>query len=172
MNIKLCVQQPGKGLKSSLFGLCLLLMGNQATFAQTGQSGNAAPTLGPAEQEVVQLSKDKWQWMADKKADTLAELFHDKSVFVHMGGSWGKQREVEVIRSGGIHYKNAIVYSANVNIIGNTAILLNDIDLVAVVGGNEVTNPFMVTEVYVKEGGKWKMGSLSFSRLARPVKTK
>ena len=56
------------------------------------------------------------------------------------------------------------------NIIGNTAILLNDIDLLAVVGENEVTNPFMVTEVYVKENGKWKMGSLTFSRLMRPVK--
>ena len=58
----------------------------------------------------------------------------------------------------------------SVNIFGNTAILLNDIDLVAVVGGNEVTNPFMVTEVYIKENGKWKMGSLTFSHLMRPVK--
>jgi hypothetical protein len=53
---------------------------------------------------------------------------------------------------------------------GNTAILLNDIDLVAVVGGNEVINPFMVTEVYINENGKWKMGSLTFSHLRRPVK--
>jgi hypothetical protein len=57
-----------------------------------------------------------------------------------------------------------------VNFIGNTAILINDIDLVAVVGGNEVINPFMVTEVYVKEKGEWTMGSLTFSRLMRPVK--
>lgn len=87
-----------------------------------------------------------------------------------MGGSWGKERELEVIRSGGIHYKKAEVYSVSVNIIGNTAILLNDIDLVAVVGGNEVVNPFMVTEVYILENKQWKMGSLTFSRLARPVK--
>lgn len=43
-------------------------------------------------------------------------------------------------------------------------------DLEAVVGGNTVTNPFMVTEVYIKENGRWKMGSLTFSRLLRPVK--
>lgn len=53
-------------------------------------------------------------------------------------------------------------------IIGNTAILLNRITLLAVVGGNEVTNPFIVTEVYVKESGKWKMGSLSFTRTMTP----
>ena len=123
-----------------------------------------------SEQKVIHLSKEKWQWMADKKADTLAALFHEKSMFVHMGGSWGKEQEINVIKTGGIWYKKAEVYSVSVNIIGNTAILLNDIDLVAVVGGNEVINPFMVTEVYIKENGKWKMGSLTFSKLARPVK--
>ena len=124
------------------------------------------------EQEILDISKKKWQWMADKNVDTLATLFDDKSMFVHMGGSWGKTQELNVIKGGGIHYKKAEVYSVIVNIIGNTAILLNDIDLIAVVGGNEVTNPFMVTEVYVNENGKWKMGSLTFSKLSRPVKIK
>jgi hypothetical protein len=55
-----------------------------------------------------------------------------------------------------------------VNIIDNTAILLNRITLLAVVGGNEVTNPFMVTEVYIKNNGTWKLGSLSFTKLMTP----
>lgn len=49
--------------------------------------------------------------------------------------------------------------------MGNTAILLNNITLLAVVGGNEVTNPFEVTEVYVKENGNWKLSALSFTKL-------
>lgn len=64
------------------------------------------------------------------------------------------------------------MYSVTVNIFGNTAILLNDIDLEAVVGGNTVTNPFMVTEVYIKEDGNWKMASLTFSHLLRAIKMK
>jgi hypothetical protein len=147
-------------MKRVILPVILLFLFVQA-FAQT--------SIG---EEIKTLSKQKWQWMADKKVDTLAHLFHDKSMFVHMGGSWGKDRELEVIKSGGIHYKKAEVYSVIINIIGNTAILLNDIDLIAVVGGNEVINPFMVTEVYVYENGKWKMGSLTFSRLSRPVKLK
>jgi len=110
--------------------------------------------------------------MSDKKVDTLNALFDEKAMFVHMGGTWGKTRELEVIKSGMIWYKKAEIYSSSVDIFGNTAILLNDIDLLAVVGGNEVTNPFMVTEVYLKENGKWKMGSLTFSHLMRPVKMK
>lgn len=126
-----------------------------------GQNSNA-------DQEVLKLSKDKWQWMADKDVDKLKELFDDKSMFVHMGGSWGKERELQVIGSGGIHYKNADVHEASVQIIGNTAIVLNRITLLAVVGGNEVTNPFIVTEVYVKDNGEWKMGSLSFTKTMGP----
>ena len=42
---------------------------------------------------------------------------------------------------------------------------MNRIRLLAVVGGNEVTNPFMVTEVYVQQDGKWKLAQLSFSVL-------
>jgi hypothetical protein len=120
------------------------------------------------EQEVIQLSKDKWQWMADKNVDKLNPLFDDKSVFVHMGGSWGKTQEINVIKSGGIHYKKADIHEVSVNIIGNTAILLNKITLLAVVGGNEVTNPFIVTEVYIKENNGWKLGSLSFTKLMTP----
>jgi hypothetical protein len=106
--------------------------------------------------------------MSDKNVGTLDSLFHENSMFVHMGGSWGKQRELDVIKSGGIWYKKADIHEVSVNIIDNTAILLNRIDLLAVVGGNEVTNPFMVTEVYVKQNGTWKLGSLSFTKLLTP----
>ncbi|HET9906052.1 MAG TPA: nuclear transport factor 2 family protein [Anaerolineales bacterium] len=120
------------------------------------------------EQEVIHLSKEKWDWMAARKVETLDALFHEKSVFVHMGGSWGKEREMEIIRSGGIHYKQAEIHEVSVNVIGTTAVLLNRITLLAVVGGNEVTNPFMVTEVYVQQEGSWKLASLSFTKLLTP----
>ena len=85
-----------------------------------------------------------------------------------MGGSWGKEKELEIIKSGEIHYKQADVHEVSVNIIGATAILLNRITLLAVVEGNEVTNPFMVTEVYVQQSSTWMLASLSFTRLLTP----
>ena len=100
--------------------------------------------------------------------DALTKLFHEKAVFVHMGGAWGTDRELDIIKGGGIWYKKADIHEASVKFIDNTAIVLNRITLLAVVGGNEVTNPFMVTEVYVKEKDTWKLGSLSFTRLMTP----
>ncbi len=120
------------------------------------------------EQEVINLSKEKWHWMSECDMNALDILFHEKSVFVHMGGSWGKEREMEIIKSGRIHYKQADIHEVSVNVIGTTAILLNRITLLAVVGGNEVTNPFMVTEVYVQQEDSWKLASLSFTKLITP----
>ncbi|NRF39504.1 nuclear transport factor 2 family protein [Pedobacter foliorum] len=150
-------------MKTIFLGLFLLFATVQYSAAQTPNGTSPAPTK--EEQQIIELSKTKWLWMADKNVDSLNVLFDTKSVFVHMGGSWGKAQEINVIKSGGIHYKKADVHSVSVNIIGNTAILLNNITLLAVVGGNEVTNPFIVTEVYIKEKGHWKMGSLSFTKI-------
>ena len=144
-------------MKASLFGLLMLVMSFQTSLSFAQETKD--------EQTIIQLSKDKWQWMADKNVDALSNLFHAKAVFVHMGGAWGREQEINVIKSGGIWYKKADIHEVSVNIIDNTAILLNRIDLLAVVGGNEVTNPFEVTEVYIKVKGQWKLGSLSFTRL-------
>lgn len=161
-------------MKAKIIGLLLVIMSAQSSYAQQPPTETIKTSANntPEQQEIINLSKKKWDWMADKNVDSLAVLFDEKAMFVHMGGSWGKQPELATIKSGGIWYKKAEVYSVIANTFGNTAILLNDIDLVAVVGGNEVVHAFMVTEVYLKEGGKWKMGSLTFSTLLRPVKMK
>ena len=122
-----------------------------------------------SEQAVINLSKEKWRWMSERDMDALDNLFHEKSVFVHMGATMSKDQELDVIKSGGIHYKDVDIQEVSVRFVGTaTAILLNKIRLVAVVGGNEVTNPFVVTEVYVQESGSWTLASLSFNRLLTP----
>ena len=121
------------------------------------------------EQEIATLSRQKWRWMSERQTEPLATLFHDKAVFVHMGATMTKDEEIEVIRSGQIHYKDIDIQETSVRLIGmTTALLLNKIRLVAIVGGNEVTNPFVVTEVYVHESGSWTLASLSFTRLLTP----
>ena len=119
-----------------------------------------------SEQEVINLSKEKWRWMSERQVDSLDALFHEEAVFVHMGGTMSKEQELNVIRNGQIHYKDVDIQETSVRFIGaTTAILLNTIRLVAVVGGNEVTNPFVVTEVYVQLNDSWTLASLSFTRL-------
>lgn len=150
-------------MKASFLGLCLLLVSGQWSYAQQNEVPPPSASSTNVEQELIDLSRAKWQWMSEKKADTLATLFHDQSRFVHMSGTWGKDREVEIIRSGSIHYKHADVHDVVVEIFDDTAILWNRITLLAEVRGNEVSNEFTVTEVYKKLENDWKLLALTFS---------
>ena len=140
-------------MKASIIGLCVLAVGAPCVSAQHAS----------VEREIMDLSSDKWQWMSEQNADTLAALFHDQARFVHMSGTWGKDAEIEIIRSGSIHYKHADVHEVVVEVIGDTAILWNRITLLAMVRGNEVSNPFTVTEVYQRHDDGWQMLAMSFS---------
>ncbi len=115
--------------------------------------------------EIKKLSKLKWELMAEKNILKLDEIFHKQSKFIHMGGSWGKDRELEIIESGGIHYKHPEIHSVEVDVINDSAILINEVTLLAMVGGKEVTNKFMVSESYIRENETWKLSLLSFTKL-------
>ena len=148
-----------------IVSIIALSLANATPAAAQATASPAAAPLTQAQRELLDLSRTKWRWMSERKVDSLAALFHEEAVFVHMGGNMSRTQELEVIRSGGIHYKHAEIFEASVRFIGPAAIVLNRIRLDAVVGGNDVTNPFVVTEVYVRQDGAWKLGSLSFTRL-------
>ena len=165
----------GSAMKTLMFGLFLSTLIAPSSYAQQSpapptETIKTAATQTPEQQEVINLSNTRWEWIAAKNVESLETLFDDRAMFTHMGGTWGKTQELATIKSGGIWYKKAVVYAVDARIFGNTAVLLEDIDLQAVVGEHEVTNPFMVTEVYVKDNGKWKLAQLTFSHLLRPVK--
>jgi hypothetical protein len=152
------------GMKAAILGLFFAILGTPWSLAQDAAAAND----GSAEQEIMNLSRAKWSWMSEKKTDALADLFHEKAVFVHMGGTMTREHELSVIKTGGIHYKKAEIHEVSVKIMDATAILLNRITLLAVVGGNEVSNPFMVTEVYVRQNGSWRLAAMAFTRLLTP----
>lgn len=45
-----------------------------------------------------------------------------------MSGSWKKTRELELIESGSIWYKNTIVHDADAEIVGLTAVVWYQVD--------------------------------------------
>jgi translation elongation factor EF-4 len=126
---------------------------------------NDTPANTLPDARLIELSRQKWLWMANRETALLADLFHDQAVFVHMGATLTKGHELSVIETGQIHYKQADIQEVSVRRVGEMAVLLNKLRLIAVVGGQEVTNPFVVTEVYVRKASDWKLLSMSFTRL-------
>ncbi len=139
-------------MKKVLLILSFALFAITSSFAQSSE-----------EQALTQLSLDKWQWMSDKDVDKLDKLFDAKAKFVHMGGTWKKDGEVNIIKTGSIWYKKATVKDTAVEIVGNTAVVWSRITLDAIVRENVAVTEFTVTEVYNKQGKDWKMLALTFS---------
>ena len=154
-------------MKRSMLGLLAFIAVVQACAPQHVNPPITSATDAQRD-AVLRLSRDKWRWMSERKVDSLAPLFDEQAVFVHMGATMTKPQELEVIRSGAIQYKTVDIQEESVRFVGTTAIVLHRIRLVAVVGGNEVINPFMVTEVYVPRDRGWTLASLSFTRLLTP----
>jgi len=140
-------------MKAITTALLLFIVCAQTSFAQNSVK----------EQEIKELSTAKWQWMADKNVAKLTSLFHDQSKFVHMSGTWKKNEELDIIKTGSIWYKKADVHDVAVEIVGNTAVVWSRITLTAVVRGNDAVTEFTVTEVYSKEAKDWKLLALTFS---------
>ena len=146
-------------MKISMLGLCLLIMTLASSYAQS----TTAASYSKEEQEILNISKDKWQWMADKNVDKLTLLFHDESKFVHMSGTWKKDEELEIIKTGSIWYKQADVKDVAIELIDDTAIVWSRIKLTAVVRGSDAVTEFTITEVYKRQKKDWKLLALTFS---------
>ena len=140
-------------MKKILIGLSLLILSAQWSLAQSSTS----------EQTIKDLSKDKWQWMSDKNVEKLTSLFHDKSKFVHMSGTWKKAEELEIIKTGSIWYKKADVKDVAVEIVDDAAVVWSRITLTAEVRGTDAVTEFTVTELYKKQGNDWKLLVITFS---------
>ncbi|MFN8256203.1 MAG: nuclear transport factor 2 family protein [Bacteroidales bacterium] len=146
-------------MKTTIIGFLIIILSLEWTLAQD----TITKSFTRAEQEIVNLSKDKWQWMSDKNVDKLANLFHDKSKFVHMSGTWKKNEELDIIKTGRIWYRKADVHDVAVEIFGKTAIVWSRITLEALVRENEAKTEFTVTEIFQKKGKDWKLLDLTFS---------
>lgn len=146
--------------------VCLLA----AVMPTGGMHANASAAASASEQAdvaqtLIDLSKRKWLWMADRNMVELERLFHPSARFVHMGATMDRAAELDVIETGRIEYRKADIGDTSVEIISDTAIVYSRLRLLAVVGGNEVTNPFSVSEVYVHSDGRWQLAAMSFTRL-------
>lgn len=150
-------------MKLAMLAMCFITSIQLAFSQQQNVNSSPANSITAEQQQIIDLSKDKWQWMADKDVDKLAILFHDQSKFVHMSGTWKKDEELDIIKTGRIWYKKADIHDVAIEIIGDNAIVWSRITLTADVRGNDAVTEFTVTEVYKKLNNDWKMLAMTFS---------
>ncbi len=129
----------------------------------------AEQTWSDKEKELVDLQQKVWDLMAAKDAEGLRPIFHPEAMFVHMGGYWGTEQELQSIGSGFLWYKKAEIFHVDVKFVGDDALVYSTITLTAGLGANEVITPFYVTSLFKKVKGKWMLGSFVFTtRISGP----
>ena len=62
--------------------------------------------------------------MSAKDTHSLAALCNLEAVLVHMGVTFSKDQELDLIRTGYIHYRDVDIEDVFVHFIGDTAIVL------------------------------------------------
>lgn len=116
-------------------------------------------------EKVVEVSNKIWDAVIKVDSGVLLDLIHQEAVFVHMGVTLFRDDEIDVLKEGKIIYKEVEFQEKTIKDFDTITILLNKVKVTAIVGGNEVTNPFVVTEVYTKNGDELKLASLSYTKI-------
>lgn len=116
-------------------------------------------------EKIVEKSRKLWQAMQNTDVETVRELVHENAEFVHMTRTLSREQEISVLETGNIVMKNIDFFDYTVRTFGSTEVILTKLDLNAVVRGNDVTNTFVVTEVYTPDdNGELKLASLAFTK--------
>lgn len=116
-------------------------------------------------EKALEFSKEFWKSLETEDVDRLSTMIHDEARFVHMGVTLTKDQEFDTVKNRRIVYKHVLMQESSVTQIDSIFIVLNKMVLTAIVGGNEVVNPFVTTEVIIKQENVLKLASLSFTRI-------
>lgn len=113
-------------------------------------------------EQILEISKSIWNAMQERNEDVLKKNIHPQALFVHMGVTLTRDEEIDVIKEGRIIYKQIDFEDVKVTDFPSVTVVLTKLKLTAIVEGNEVVNPFVVTEVYTKDE---QLISLSYTRI-------
>jgi hypothetical protein len=120
----------------------------------------------PTEQLILDLSKKKFDWIVNKKYDSLNVVMDDRIQYVHSNG-WvqNKQEVVDDLKSGKLNYQKVTIKDAVARAYPTTVIVLGLGIFEGINQGNPFSMELRYTEVYVKTGSRWKLASRHANRM-------
>ena len=123
--------------------------------------------LGYRKAEILAASDEYWKAQFDLDVEQLRKTTDPKAPFVHMGITMDRGAEEEAIAQRHIVTVKRDDKHVDVRVIDDEiAIVLRQLELTALVGGNEAINPFVATETYHRQGdGSWKLVSFVYTHI-------
>ena len=135
--------------------LLTLLFNATVAFSQTSKK---MENTTPIEQEILDLSLEKFKWKTTGQIDKVENLFDDELVFIHLTGQTTSKAEwIKQMKSKQFIYNKIEQKEASVKVYGNTAVLVGKAKFT--VNGGSVYN-LIYTEVYTQKNNEWKLVNL------------
>ena len=121
--------------------------------------------------EVQHISERIWAAKQANDMTTVEELIADNARFVHMGVTFNKAGELAVFNEKTFIFKAIDIAEEYVEDYGCTAIIFKKLILTALIGGNEVQNPFVISEIFTKTEAGWQLAAETYTRIASDFDT-
>lgn len=119
-----------------------------------------------SEEQVLSLSKKKFDWMIHKHLDSLKNVLDDNLRYVHSNG-WieTKQEVLDDIVSGKLNYTSVDIHSAQARVYAQTAIVNGTGKFQVTMNGTVITIELGYTEVYIQRKKRWFLASRHANRM-------
>ncbi len=115
--------------------------------------------------QMIALSQKFWNAMEHADEKGMREIADPNCNFVHIGVTCKLDKEIEFYTSGAFKPTEIKFNSQSADIFENTAVVITDCNYTLLLGGNETTHHFAVTEVFSKIEADWKLVSFTFTAL-------
>lgn len=134
----------------SVFILITLTLLSFSSFAQPGKT----------EQQILDLSKRKFDWMVNKNVDSLKTLLDEKVKYIHSNGwTQSKQEVIDDFLSGKLAYQKIEISEAAARLYATTAIVTGKGKFSGTVNQTPFAMELAYTEVYIKKDNHWLLVS-------------
>lgn len=117
------------------------------------------------EEMIKQNSQKFWDAIRKRDVETMRNICDDRMQFVHIGGTCSLDQELKLFIDGVFQPTKITIHHQDQHGFGDIQILLTDCDYALLLNGKHTSHHFMVTEVYQKQDGLWKLIQLTFTAL-------
>lgn len=116
-------------------------------------------------EKILETSKKFWDAMEHADEAGMRAVADPNCNFVHIGITCKLDQEIEFYTSKAFQPTELIFNSKNVDVYGDTAVVITDCNYGLLLDGKPTTHHFAVTEVYNKNADEWKLVTFSFTTL-------
>jgi hypothetical protein len=129
-------------------------------------SVNVLAQTEKAEEQILALSKRKFDWLISRNYDSIRVNFDSRLQYVHSNG-WTQTRQevLDDMKSGKLDYQKITIHQASARVYAASAIVVGTGKFEGLNQGTAFALDLRYTEVYVRDGHRWKLASRHANRM-------